>query len=72
MGAPWTDVFVIRIWFEPVPGERGGRRGYVEHVATRQRRYFLELTEALDFVAALAGHPAPGPPRDDVPPSELR
>jgi hypothetical protein len=31
--------------------------GYVEHIATGQRRYFSELTDALEFVAALGAMP---------------
>jgi hypothetical protein len=64
------DVFVIRIWYEPVAGDRGRGRGYVEHIGSRQRRYFLELGDALDFVAAVSAlpfRPMPGVPSDDEP-----
>ena len=46
-------VFVIRIWLEP-SADGGSRRGYVEYVATGQRRYFSALADAAEFIAALA------------------
>jgi hypothetical protein len=70
MEALSPDVFVIRIWFEPVAGDRGRGRGYVEHLGSRQRRYFLELREALDFVAAVTELPfraVLGEPGDEEP-----
>jgi hypothetical protein len=57
MTARSPDVFVVRIWFERAAANGSRRRGYVEHVASRQRRYFLELEDALDFVAALSALP---------------
>jgi hypothetical protein len=45
-------------------------RGYVEHLGSRQRRYFLELREVLDFVAAVSELPfraALGEPGDEEP-----
>ncbi len=51
------SVFVIRIWLEPAPGG-GLKRGYVEHIASGQRRYFSSLVDALEFVAALGGMPS--------------
>jgi hypothetical protein len=62
------EVFVIRIWFEPAANGRRGGRGYVEHVTSRQRRYFMELGDALDFVAAVSAmpfHPAGETALDD-------
>jgi hypothetical protein len=52
-------VFVIRIWWEPAAGG-GRRRGYVEHVASRQRFYFSDIGDALEFVAALGASPPAG------------
>jgi hypothetical protein len=46
---PW--VFVIRLWVEPGPGG-GARRGYVEHLGTGTRRYFSEIADATEFIAA--------------------
>jgi hypothetical protein len=48
------DVFVIRIWFEPAADDNRTGRGYVEHIASRQRRYFVNLGDAFDFVAAVS------------------
>ncbi len=50
------NVFVIRIWLEPAACG-GSKRGYVEHVASGQRRYFSTLVDALEFVAALGDMP---------------
>ena len=52
-----ADVFVIRIWIEPMAGRAGSKRGYVEHIGSGQRRYFSAVGEALDFVAALGAMP---------------
>jgi len=51
------EVFVIRIWREPTSCGGSSRRGYVEHVASGQRRYFSALTDALEFVAVLGAMP---------------
>jgi hypothetical protein len=45
-------IFVLQVWVEPQAGGPGSRRGYVEHVATRERRYFAAFDEALAFVEA--------------------
>jgi len=37
--------FVIRIWRESQTGDHGEWRGWIEHAQTRQRHYFLEMTE---------------------------
>lgn len=56
-------VFVVHIWTEPQRNGPGSRRGYVEHVASRERRYFSQIDEALAFVEALARQtPLPSPP----------
>lgn len=47
-------IFVLQVWVEPQAGGPGSRRGYVEHVLTRERRYFSALDEALAFVEAFA------------------
>jgi hypothetical protein len=66
-----ADVFVIRMWLERTPG--GGhesKRGYVEHLESGQRRYFCELVEAMDFLAALSDFPRE--PAAEVPPVDPR
>ena len=47
-----VHIFVIQVWVEPQEKGSGPRRGYVEHVATRERRYFTAFDEALAFVEA--------------------
>jgi hypothetical protein len=49
-----VHIFVLHVWIEPHSGGPGSRRGYVEHVVTRERRYFSAIDEALAFVEALA------------------
>jgi hypothetical protein len=52
------EVFVIRIWLEQTSGaSSSSRRGYVEHVATGQRRYFIALNDAFEFIESLGGMP---------------
>lgn len=45
------QVFVIRLWLE-CSGGASVSRGYVEHVASGERRYFIDLSDALEYVAA--------------------
>jgi hypothetical protein len=47
-------VFIVHVWTEPEEHGSGSRRGYVEHIASRERRYFSHFDEALAFVDALA------------------
>jgi hypothetical protein len=49
-----VHIFVLQVWIEPQAGGPGSRRGYVEHVVTRERRYFSAIDEALAFVEAFA------------------
>ncbi len=66
-------VFVIRIWIERAAEGGGQKRGYVEHVASGERRYFSALTEAIEFVATVGAMPIEAPaPREDVPGSARR
>jgi len=51
-----SSVFVIRIWLEPGAGG-GSRRGYVEDVATKERRYFSVLADAAEFISVLGAMP---------------
>jgi hypothetical protein len=49
-----VQIFVLQVWIEPQAGGPGSRRGYVEHVVTRERRYFSAIAEALAFVEAFS------------------
>ena len=43
-------LFVVRLWRE-AGGERSeGWRGYVEHIASKQRLYFSDFTDLTDFM----------------------
>jgi hypothetical protein len=58
-----ADIFIVRIWFEH--REKGyGRqiwRGMVEHVTTKERRYFVDLDCLVAFVKEKSGvHKAGG------------
>ena len=49
----FEHAFLVRTWCEP--GDAGGRadwRGSVEHLATKQRRYFRELSDLGAFILA--------------------
>lgn len=50
------NVFIVRIWREPRESEVAPPecRGVVEHVASGQRRFFLELGELDDFIRRLS------------------
>jgi hypothetical protein len=57
-------VFVIRMWLEH--SEHGDApRGYVEHVASGNRRYFRAIDEVVDFIHVL-GPPAPRRRRSEL------
>jgi hypothetical protein len=47
----FEHAFLVRTWCEP-GGADGGRewRGSVEHLATKQRRYFRELSDLGAFI----------------------
>ncbi len=54
-----THVFTVRIWFEPredssLPEEW---RGSIEYLATQERRYFHNLSVALNFIREWCGIP---------------
>jgi hypothetical protein len=46
-------VFIVRIWIEPreIPGQKPEWRGYIEHVASGERRSFRSLAEITRFIA---------------------
>lgn len=44
------EAFLVNLWFES-PAEW---RGSVEHLTTRQRRYFSEIVELVAFLTAYA------------------
>jgi hypothetical protein len=45
-----TEAFLVNLWFES-PAEW---RGSVEHLKTRQRRYFSEIVDLVAFLTAYA------------------
>jgi hypothetical protein len=52
-----TQVFMVRIWLETREIEDAplAWRGVIEHVPSRQRRYFSELSEVTKFVGSFLG-----------------
>lgn len=46
--------FIVRIWWEnrDLPGAEQQWRGMIEHVASGERRYFLDLQEIQTFIRA--------------------
>jgi hypothetical protein len=49
-------LFVVRLWWEPdETGSFGEWRGSVEHVATREKRYFREPQNLCEFVSSHLG-----------------
>ena len=49
------ELFLVRLWHEQ--SERLGinRRGYVEHVTSKQRMYFSDLADLTDFLGFRLG-----------------
>jgi len=45
-------LFIVRVWTDPAVPSPGIARGLIEHVPTRERRYFRTLAEMEDFVAS--------------------
>jgi hypothetical protein len=48
-----THAFIVRIWPEPreIEGAAFEWRGVVEHITTRERRYFRNLDEVTSFIS---------------------
>ncbi len=61
-------LFVVRIWTEPAVQGLGSQRGCIEHIASNERRYFSQLAEAWDFLAAMAEADGPRMPQRPLPP----
>lgn len=61
-------LFIVRVWTDPALAPPSIARGLVEHIPSRERRYFRELSDLEGFVAqALAQsgtEPPQGPPPD--------
>ncbi|HTX03200.1 MAG TPA: hypothetical protein VMD07_05925 [Candidatus Acidoferrales bacterium] len=52
--APNKEAFLVNVWLLPQPSSESSTihwRGCVEHLGTRQRRYFTELFDLVAFVA---------------------
>ena len=47
-----SHTFIVRVWLESreLPGASHTWRGVIEHVATGERRYFLDLAEIQAFI----------------------
>ncbi len=43
-------LYVIRLWREAGGESSEGWRGYVEHVVSKQRLYFSDLTDVIEFI----------------------
>jgi hypothetical protein len=59
MGGPrrQQDAFLVKLWCESqAHGESPSTklRGSVEHLATRQRRYFTEIVDLVTFLTTVA------------------
>ena len=51
-------LFIVRVWFEHVaPGGATEWRGSVEHVATKQRFYFVNFAALNDFMTLRLAEP---------------
>lgn len=44
-------LFIIRVWTDPALAPPGIACGLVEHIPSRERRYFRDLAEMQAFVA---------------------
>jgi hypothetical protein len=58
-----SHLFLVRLWWEPDERDTSGEwRGSVEHVATREKRYFREIEVMAEFVGHRVGWKARSPP----------
>jgi hypothetical protein len=59
-----ADVFIVRIWIErrERPHARQIWRGMVEHLTTKERRYFQDLDRLVAFVREKSGVCSDGRP----------
>ena len=44
------ELFLVRLWHEQSERRGTNRRGYVEHVTSKQRMYFSDLADLNDFL----------------------
>jgi len=56
MGRPqgYRESFVLRVWWETEEGERCWR-GWIQHAASGNNRYFLRIDDLLTFVQRYTG-----------------
>lgn len=53
---PHPQLFIVRLWWERQDEKSTGEwRGWVEHVPTRERRYFREIENVAEFIQGLLG-----------------
>jgi hypothetical protein len=50
-----SDSFVVRIWWEDQDDMRPTWRGWAQHAASGESRYFDQMTDLLAFIDDLAG-----------------
>ena len=64
--------FIVRIGYEHHPPGKEQWRGYVIHINTGKRMYFLSPVDLLDFISlclpGFAGKPLPNSALEDAPP----
>lgn len=52
------QLFLVRLWHDGSERRAGDWRGYVEHVTSKQRMYFSDLSDLNDFLRLRLGeHP---------------
>ena len=49
------ELFLVRLWHEQSERRGINRRGYVEHVTSKQRMYFSDLADLTDFMGFRLG-----------------
>lgn len=50
-------LFIVRLWQEQEKTLSGEWRGFVEHVPSQQRIYFVSLNDLTDFIRLRIGNP---------------
>jgi hypothetical protein len=49
------ELFLVRLWYEQSERHGVNRRGYVEHVTSKQSMYFSDLADLTDFLGFRLG-----------------